>query len=441
MFYILNTLLNFLSGMINEKELVMSISLMKILSAMDDKIAKFILDSHQNGVDIGCNYLDVVDNKPDGISYSKSDGKNRIETKVGRLIRNLLIINKQPFEQYDIDIFVNKYKSFHFKFNTKHKFILVNRNKIAFWYNEDNYYPAPKDIKKISLYNSCMRSDECAKYFAVYNSTDCVSLLCLIHEETNTLMARALVWKDIVSYEDGTIYTFMDRVYSMNSETETMMIEYAIKNGWIYKEHQSVTSDDFIDSKGNVFSAQFNIYLAEGDWKSEKKPYMDTFPYLHMGTKNKVDCYYLCNKELKDCLQTWRETDGGPIEIKCTYCDSDGFVTCDKCFGDLYYSCSECSGNGVVDCAECSGNSVIDCQYCNKGMVECDECDGSGVDGDDTCKQCDGTGKNGCGYCDGTGENDCMNCTNGSIICMDCEGVGKIPCDCHDGIMPCPECS
>jgi len=493
---ILVEFLNFLNGMISEKELVLSHSLIQLLEKIDDPLAKFLLDAHQGKDDLGDSYLDILRDKNDFVSYIgktlPSEGetewtsKKRQSTKIGRLLRALLLKKGVDVNDKAIEDFVNKFKIAHnkmFSDSEKTKFELFHGDVISKWYNENKYYIRPDGkTDSISLYNSCMRYESCEDYFTVYTKTPNVYLLALIDIKSNTLMARAIIWKDIKDFE-GETYTFMDRVYSIDDETLHMMVDYAKTKGWVYKTEQSYTCQRFNTSDG-VKQLNFDINLPKGiDWIEVEKPYMDTIKFLC----EDADGYYLTNSSTRSHVQKWSETDGGPNN-KCERCGGDGTITCecdngsyecDECDGDGYQDCPYCDGTEKIECSDCSGTGEIDCEKCDgtgRGS-ECDTCNGVGETYDECvdckgkgvilidepqltingigeqkkievkCKTCKGIGKlniEKCEDCDGIGYEPCAYCTDGHNTCHNCEGIGKIDCtnsDCNDGKVYCNYCN
>ena len=101
-------------------------------------------------------------------------------------------------------------------------------------------------------------------------------------------------------------------------------------------------------------------------------------------------------------------------------------------------SCDSCGGSGSTECDECR-NGTVECYECDgQGDTRCNQCDG---DGAEECSDCEGDGNIECGECDGDG---CESCDdNGSISCETCSGNGTVDCsdeDCNDGRVPCEEC-
>ncbi len=101
-------------------------------------------------------------------------------------------------------------------------------------------------------------------------------------------------------------------------------------------------------------------------------------------------------------------------------------------------SCESCGGSGNFPCEECD-NGRVECWNCDgNGDVNCSDCDG---DGDVSCGECDGEGNITCGICDGKG---CEACDDkGAVACDACSGEGKVACDsCNsEGRVECDDCS
>lgn len=503
-FKLLVEFLNFLNGMIVEKELVLSHSLTQLLKSMDNPLAKFLLDAHEGKDDLGDSFIDTIDDKNDYVSYigkstpaegeTEWNSKKRQTTKIGRLMRALLLKKGATVNDQEIEEFVTKFKLAHNKMfgeNEKTRFEIVKGDAIIYWYNGDNYYSIDNDSGS-TLHNSCMRYDSCSSYFDVYTLHNFVSMLILVDNETNKLLARAIVWNDIYDSESKTKYTIMDRVYHIDPVGLEMCFEYAKSNGWLRKEEQTYRSSNFVDNKGDIFDDfDFKIPLdKEIDWEASEKPYMDTMRYLF---KDDDDGAYLSNVSGRN-VQTWDDTDGGPNNtcetcggtgtvpctcdngyLECDNCDGDGNIECNTCDGSGQEDCDACDGEGSTDCEECDGEgNGADCDTCNgtgETFTECEDCDGKGIveidnpqlsiDGNPDgkikvkCKACNGAGKldvEECTDCDGKGKLPCVYCSGGKNECYKCEGSGKQECEdceghgssfcqyCDEGRVRCPTC-
>lgn len=282
--------------------------------------------------------------------------KNRQEIRVGRLVRALLPLTKYKFTDKDVEDFVNLYKAEIDKANNI--FInmeIVKGDKIAYWYNMDNYLSKNSG----TLGNSCMRYEECEDYFQIYiENPDVCSLLILKTDEDEDdikIKGRALVW----TLMDGKI--FMDRVYTNRDSDVNLFNEYASKMGWYKRETGHYMPSHAISPSGN--REKVDLVVKVGKSSYEYYPYLDTLKYF----KNSILYAYQVDKSI-----LLESTDG---EYICQTCDNEKVITCTNCRGD-----------GVVDCTECDGSN-------------------------DECFVCDGGGDIGCTVCDGEGYMSCPACT------------------------------
>jgi hypothetical protein len=184
-------------------------------------------------------------------------------------------------------------------------FELVSGSKIKDGYLEDNYYN-----ENGSLGSSCMRYSSTQSYIQTYaDYPEKIQLLTLITND-NKIRGRAVVWNCL--HNEGEI-TFMDRIYTDNSNFEAYFISYAQKNKWWYKEEQS-------RSNWENFMSPDNAYLDPVKTKGMKIllpyaydkefPYTDTFVSGDVNVNNVGDVVlYNDTRGSYD----FQDTDGGPL--------------------------------------------------------------------------------------------------------------------------------
>lgn len=193
----------------------------------------------------------------------------------------------------DIETFVNLYKK---EISIKPKFEIVSGEDIIHWYNGDNYSNGNGKLN-----NSCMKHNRCTNYIRFYaNNPDKVRLLILKDNKNDDLIkGRALLWN--TSVPNNRI--FMDRIYTVNDYDEYFFIDYAEKNGWIYKSKQSMENEiSFIDSKNKIDIYHIQV---DGFINNDKYPYMDTLKYYN------IDDELLSNKEYSNDDIFLEDTYGG----------------------------------------------------------------------------------------------------------------------------------
>jgi hypothetical protein len=367
------------------------------------------------------------------VEYGESSDlwtKFRQTIKVGRGIKALLTAGGQTFSDREIEEFVNKYKSAFDKMNDIYKdFELVDGEKIAFWYNKENY-----DRISGQLGNSCM-SDVSPSYFDLYveNPRVC-KLLILKTPSGDKIKGRALVWTLDGSSKIEDKIIFMDRVYTINDSDIDLFRDYAKSKKWYvkYNNNSTYSSESISPSGEKVNLGVIYVNLEKGDY--DKYPYLDTLKRLEDTGKltNDEDAD---GKVLEDTSGGYEGSEceccGGSGEIECGDCYGRGEVDCHTCDGDGDMECGTCDGDGEVDCGTCDGDGEVDCSTCEgNGEVDCDDCvDGIDSDGN-KCETCDGSGKLGCNDCNSKGKIPCVDCSGtGHNECGDCYGRGKNDCD------------
>jgi hypothetical protein len=365
--------------------------------------------------------------------------QNRQAIRIGRGIRTLLSKTDYKFTDSEIEQFVNKYKSAWDAYNDIfRKFELVSGKDIAHWYSYRNYA-----LIKGTLGSSCMRGvDE--EYFNIYvNNPDKCSLLILKSDDDSKIKGRALVWK-----LDQPEVTFMDRIYTTADSDIELFKQYAYKNGWYHKEHQTSSGDAVLVGQDGIRrESEFVINLKNyRQGRYDNYPYLDTLKYFVQST-GKLST----NSRTPDKI-TLEDTGGHYSEYNsCDSCGGDGRVDCYECDGEGRVNCGECysrsqrRSTGSIECENCIGRGDIDCDDCDAtGEVDCSTCNGSGeVDGQE-CSDCSGKGKVECDECSGKGNRECPECDGaGENECAECEGDGRIECGAcdGDGRVDCSECS
>ena len=230
-----------------------------------------------------------------------STSRNNI--KIGRLVRAILTASKISFTDSEIEQFTNTYKAtYDFAKDALKQFDIVKGDKIAYWYDEENYVSGGG-----SLNNYCMASVG-SDYFDIYTQNPQVSLVILygdggsIESEKYTddrIKGRAILWDAKL---DGQPVKFMDRIYTSQDADVELFKQFAEKNGWWYKKSQSMEPSETItngsESAGNP---NITVQLKEGTW--DYYPYCDTMCYLDTNSDT------ITNRESGDRML--RDTGGG----------------------------------------------------------------------------------------------------------------------------------
>lgn len=154
---------------------------------------------------------------------------------------------------------------------------LVSGDDILHYYSNANYFKVAG-----TLGNSCMSDPEKNNFMKFYaKNPEKISMLVLFPEDVrNKIIGRAIVWK--LDEPVGRIY--MDRIYVANSSDEYLFIEYAKRQGWLYKSSQSYGWNyKIVDSKDD--SKEFlpmKVILPQK--KFTTYPYIDTLQYYNSST-------------------------------------------------------------------------------------------------------------------------------------------------------------
>lgn len=232
-------------------------------------------------------------------SFSSDDeiwNVNRTEIKIGRLLRKIL---NSKFTDYQIELFVNKWKSN----SVDRKFKIIKGNDILAGYNSIYYEPDHGG----TLNSSCM--NDCFNYVNFYTDCENCSMLILLNDK-DLIVGRALVWKDI---ENRTI---MDRVYYSSDKYYQSFLTYAKENGWYYKINNKSGYSKF--RKDNIdYDLKVKISVIDIFKRGSNFPYMDTF---YFGQNN-----ILSNREPVFRYFFMQDTDGGYSEEYNHFGDEDHY--------------------------------------------------------------------------------------------------------------------
>jgi len=205
-------------------------------------------------------------------------------------------------------------------------FKIVSGKDIKHWYDEDNYTVCCGS----SLNNSCMkRNPEYMELYAI--NPDKIKMLCLFDDD-GYLKGRALVWTEVnaelFEVTDNNKYqsaynikekgvekevVLMDRVYVSNDKDTELFIDYAKKEGWMYKDRQSYDDDVRLWYKGKKYIAKLTVIGLDTDvscW-----PYVDTLSYIcpEYGVMSNIDQYqkygydFYYADSTEGCLEGYQE--------------------------------------------------------------------------------------------------------------------------------------
>lgn len=276
----INRYKNFLIDKLLESVMVSTSDFLSILDDMPrnsicDKLYDIIYDKK----DIKTNYnLIGISDKNDEISFIpdsqfqrfKEKGENpwtktKSKSKIGRMVRQVLIDNGYNMSDAEIEEFVNLFKTQWDKKNdTKRKIEIVTGDQILYWYDEKNYYGGGG-----TLGNSCMRFAQKNNFMKIYSSNpDKISMVILTDD--NRLLARAILWKLDESTNDKKI--FLDRIYYRYDNDCKYVHDWVFEN--VAKGDESIFGSHLKFPGGQMICKLKNV-------KFENYPYADTFFYLY----------------------------------------------------------------------------------------------------------------------------------------------------------------
>jgi hypothetical protein len=267
------------------------------------RLKRFLLNNHMKKIyealrqgEDSKNYFDFSSTDGSKISYLKGsripdkshllfDKPYRLKygyhTSIGK------ILSGSPLVTNDDIIWASK-KFFQRRTN----FQVEVTTEICKHYLEKNY---SKEIQGGSLYSSCMRYAECESYIRAYEifGSDIVKLAVILDDKGGVL-ARALLWQDVKNFKGGT-GKYLDRVYAVNDNIESVMYSWAEAQG--FRTYNQSTG-------GLSVSVEID--------DDTPLPYFDTFQHYQDGVLNTCD---------GTCLDS---TSGYSLR------EVDGYI-CDRC--------------------------------------------------------------------------------------------------------------
>jgi len=379
----------------------------KVTSEISGKVYAWVKFKNINDEYVGEGVYNFEKLRPIDERYKILFSKNRQSVKIGKAVKAILDITGFEFTPYELEVFVNGFKSTVDKLNDKFSYFeLVSGQEIGKFYNERNYLE-----KSGKIGTSCMASSP-VEWFSIYmENPDVCNLLILKSEKDETkIIGRALLW----TLNDGK--KFLDRIYTINDSDIELFRDYAKENGW-YSKFFNNSSGDISALSPN--GERYNALVGKVSVKPREYghyPYLDTFKFFNPETG------ILSVNIVKSTDYKLESISGG--YIGCEYCDGTGRTTCGSCDGDGHVYCGNCRGEGTESCYECGGHAEVSCDYCGgEGVIE-------GIDGEETeCSDCSGRGNVSCGVCDGRGETECGDCVGSARLeCDDCLGAGSWDC-------------
>ena len=230
---------------------------------------------------------------------------SRNPIRIGRLVRPLLRATGVTVTDREVEEFTNMWKAtYDFAADVLKQFDVVKGSTIAYWYDYGKYVDGGG-----TLNNSCMAEVD-SDYFEIYTSNKQVSLVILYDDNgqvqdgkyTSTqIKGRAILWDAEIN---GQKEMFMDRIYTTFDSDTDLFKQYAQKNGWFYKDSQSMTPREYITNGTSKSRPEIIVKLDNAD--CDYYPYCDTMCFCYTGSnelRNTQD-------EDDDSMRVLRSTEG-----------------------------------------------------------------------------------------------------------------------------------
>ena len=205
---------------------------------------------------------------------------SRNPIRIGRLVRPLLRTAGIKVTDKEVEEFTNQWKAtYDFAADVLKQFDVVKGETIAYWYDYEKYVDGGG-----TLNNSCM-SEVDSDYFDIYTQNPQVSLVILYDDNgqvqegkyTSTkIKGRAILWDAELS---GQKEMFMDRIYTTYDSDVDLFKQFAQKNGWFYKNSQSMIPRENITNGSVISRPEIIVKLDEANF--EYYPYCDTMCFCY----------------------------------------------------------------------------------------------------------------------------------------------------------------
>ena len=198
----------------------------------------------------------------------------------------------------DIEKFTNEFISFvkSFRSDESSEILEVRGEEIRKWYNNNNYQSS---VGKLG--GSCMAHEDCGDYLNIYTENPEVLSMLILKSKENKLVGRALLWKSYYKNKDEYVF-FMDRIYTASDSDDNIFINYAIKNGYIYRSSPP-SGFKYFKNGLEIERPELKVQLQNYDF--DDYPYMDTLYSLNSeGILSNVNSFY---KTLRSTEGRWNE--------------------------------------------------------------------------------------------------------------------------------------
>jgi hypothetical protein len=288
------------------------------------------------------------------IAYNQ--GEKRMKIKIGRFLTS-----KLKFNQYFSDEAIRKMsEQIGLKMFGCNVF-LVKGKEITEHY------------RKATGGNSCM-TGEAADYTLLYEMNPDRFQLAFVSLGNDS--ARAIVSK----LDNGEF--LMDRQYCTCESLATVLRDYAVNQGWYYKNGHIYKNGEAVNYDNPIFAVSGLKY------EDGYIPYMDTLRHANIAN-GKLNIFISGSYEY--CLEN---TGGFPLGGG-RYCENcgneaggeavhtDGGLLCEDCYNERYFYCEHCGEDRLVDdgsyyyermgyyiCESCYEEDFFTCETCGKNTQE-----------------------------------------------------------------------
>ena len=142
--------------------------------------------------------------------------KKRYHTSIGKIVRRLFA---DKYSDREVTAFAEAYASLITVSNPLYEFQIIEGEDIKDAYHENNYY-----LHSGTLGNSCMRYQNCQRYFQIYTKyPEKVKMAVL--KRSNKIAARSIMWNIEGKF-------MFDRIYYSNDETHNLLKNTLIGAGY-----------------------------------------------------------------------------------------------------------------------------------------------------------------------------------------------------------------
>ena len=199
------------------------------------------------------------------------------EMKVGRLAKRILDKVNSEISDKEIEDFVNKFKSLvEVANNAFSRIKIVQGEDIRKYYHTNNYISGGG-----TLNSSCMKNESTQSFLDIYvKNPEVVSLVIFkARNGDDKICGRAILW------EDSKGRKIMDRIYTAKDSDEQTFKEFAIKEGFYYKQYQDYNHNQLMFNGERLTEEDDKAIIHLNSTDYDFYPYVDTMKFLNKENK------------------------------------------------------------------------------------------------------------------------------------------------------------